>query len=360
MPATPERLVIQLRTLMDLSAALNSTLDAAQIRRKAVESVTRIVDCERSSLLVLDPDTSDLCFEVTLEGTETLTREVRLSHGQGVAGWVVANKRSAIVPDVAADPRYVAPAPGGPAIETRDMMCVPVFARGVVVGALQAMNKREGSFDDDDRELMEALGHHVGVAIENANLYRGLKEAFYQTAEALADTVEKADPYTGAHVRRVMAHSLAISEALGIGEDEAESIRLAAVLHDIGKVGVPEDVLRKPEALDAGELETMRRHCETGSEILRRVSHLHPVMAAVRAHHERYDGAGYPDGLRGEQIPLPARIIAVADAFDAMTTERPYRGAMPVADAVAELRSCSGTQFDPAVIDAFLGVVRPS
>lgn len=357
MPVSQERLVVQLRTLMDLSAALNSTLDATQIRRKAVEAVTAIVDAERSSLLVLDPDTSDLCFEVMLEGDGTITREVRLAPGEGIAGWVVANGVSAIVPDVAADPRYRPASDSSSPLETRDMLCVPVFARGVVVGALQAMNKREGTFDDNDREIMEALGHHVGVAIENANLYRGLKEAFYQTAEALADTVEKADPYTGAHVRRVMAHALAIAGTFDLPEDEVEGIRLAAVLHDIGKVGVPETILRKAEGLDEAELETMRRHCETGSEILQRVNHLHPVMAAVRAHHERFDGTGYPDGLCGEEIPLPARIIAVADAFDAMTTDRPYRAAIAPGEAVEELRACAGSQFDPAIVDAFTRIV---
>lgn len=359
MPVPKERLVVQLKTLMDLSATVNSTLDASEIQQRAVESAAIIVDAERSSLLILDPETADLCFEVTHGLTGATIREVRLRSGEGVAGWVVANKTGVIIDDVSTDPRYVPPKDEDSPVMTRNMVCVPVFSRDQVIGALQAMNKREGeSFDDNDRDLIAALAHHVAVAIENANLYQGIKEAFYQTAEVLAHTIEKADPYTGEHIRRVMGYSVAIGVRLGLTGAERENVRLAAVLHDVGKVAVPDHVLGKTEELRDYEFEQVKRHCATGSEILGKAMHLHPVMSAVRSHHERWDGKGYPDGLSGEDIPLAARIIAVADSFDAMTSERPYRAARPWAEAIEEIRACSGTQFDPAVATAFVEVLE--
>lgn len=358
MAVPKQRLVVQLRTLMDLSAVVNSTLDATEIEQRAVESAAKIVDAERSSLLILDPDSSDLCFEVSKGEGGPSVREVRLSKGQGIAGWVVEHRSGLIVDSVRDDPRYVpASDPESPLI-TRGMVCVPVFSHGRVIGALQAMNKRSGTFDSDDQELMVALAHHVAVAIENANLYQGIKEAFYQTAEVLARTIERADAYTGEHIRRVMEYCVAIGRELDLDPAEIENVRMAAVLHDIGKVGVPDAVLGKPGGLDTSEIEIIRSHSATGSDILGRAAYLHPVMAAVRSHHERVDGTGYPDGLAGDAIPLSARIIAVADSYDAMTTDRPYRGAIPLEEAIAELRSCAGTQFDPEVTAAFIRVLE--
>ncbi len=354
MPVPKERLIVQLKTLMDLSATVNSTLDAAEIQQRAVDSAATIVDAERSSLLVLDPQTSDLCFEVTSGRDGPSVREVRLERGEGVAGWVVEHRTGAIIDDVSNDERYAPPADDGSMLTTRDMLCVPVCLRGEVIGALQAMNKRYGRFDDNDLDLLEALAHHVAVAIENANLYQEIKEAFYQTAEVLAHTIEKADPYTGEHIRRVMRHCINTARELGLSGAELENVRLAAVLHDVGKVGVPNSVLLKEGGLEDHEFELMKTHCTTGWDILGKAVHLHPVMAAVRGHHERVDGTGYPDGLKGDAIPLAARIIAVADAFDAMTSERPYRGALEQSEALQELRACSGTQFDPVVTEAFI------
>lgn len=359
MPVPKERLVVQLRTLMDLSATVNSTLDASEIQQRAVESAATIVDAERSSLLILDPDTSDLCFEVSQGATGATVREVRLRAGQGVAGWVVDNQQGVVIDDVHADPRYIDAKNENSPVSTRNMVCVPVLSRGEVIGALQAMNKRGGGrFDDNDCELMQSLAHHVAVAIENANLYQGIKEAFYQTAEVLAHTIEQADPYTGQHIKRVMEFSVAIGLRLGLSAAERENVRLAAVLHDVGKIAVPDHVLSKQDELRDYELELIKRHSSTGSDILGKAMHLHPVMGAVRGHHERWDGQGYPDGLSGTDIPLAARIIAVADSFDAMTSERPYREPLSWDAAIEEVRACSGSQFDPEVAHAFIQILE--
>jgi putative nucleotidyltransferase with HDIG domain len=339
---------------MELSALINSTLDPVEIRTRAVEAAAGLLDAERGSLLLMDPETSSLCFEVAMGDTEGALKRVRLKRGQGIAGWVAEHRQSAIIHDVHDDPRFYGHPESATRFITRDMVCVPVVSRDRVIGVLQAMNKRSGHFDIEDQDLLESLAHQVAVAIDNANLYRELKEAFHETAAALADTIEKRDPYTGGHTQRVTRYSVAIAQALELPEDDVETVRLAAILHDIGKISVPDRVLNKQDALTEDEFDTMRRHTETAGEILAKVHLLTPIIPGVRGHHERLDGTGYPDGLAGDDIPLCARIIAVADAFDAMTSDRPYRAALPLDSAVDELLACAGTQFDPAATTAFI------
>jgi response regulator RpfG family c-di-GMP phosphodiesterase len=172
-----------------------------------------------------------------------------------------------------------------------------------------------------------------------------------RAAHALAAAVEAKDPYTAGHATRVTGYAMSIAEALG-GIDLLR-FRLAGDLHDVGKIGVPDSVLNKPGRLDPSEMELVRRHPETGARILEPLIDDPMVLGVVRWHHERWDGEGYPDRLAGEAIPLPARVLAVADTLDAMTSNRAYRGGLPWAVALAEIRACSGSQFDPAVVAAF-------
>lgn len=353
-----QRLIHQLRTLMDLSALVNSTLDSSEIERRSVEAAARLVDAERGSLLLLDPDTGDLCFEVALGDADGTLKEIRLLKGQGIAGWVAEQGEGVIIHDVQHDPRFFKDPDAKGEFVTRDMICAPVLSRNCVVGVLQAINKIHGEFEENDLEMLTALGHQVAVAVENARLYRELKEAFYETAEALANTIEKRDPYTGGHTRRVMEYSLTIGAKMGLDDAELEDLRLAAILHDIGKIGVPDCVLQKPGRLDDDEFATMRGHAQTAADILSSVHRLAGIVPAVRAHHERPDGKGYPDGLRGDDIPFAARIIAVADTFDAMVTDRPYRKGLPLDVAADELRKWKGQQFDERCVEAFLSCVE--
>jgi putative nucleotidyltransferase with HDIG domain len=206
--------------------------------------------------------------------------------------------------------------------------------------------------------MLLAFSNQVAIAVENANLYEQLRETFFGTALSLADSLEKRDPYTGGHTKRVSNYSIAIGKVLGLDAGEMEIVTLAAILHDIGKIGVRDSVLLKEGKLDESEYASMVSHARYGAEILSHVRGLQPVMAGVLAHHEMYDGSGYPDRLQGDEIPLAARIIAVADTFDAMTTDRPYRKALTFEEALAELSRCSGRQFDPKVIEAFLCAYR--
>ncbi len=344
----------QLKVLSELSVLVNSTLDTREIRKRAIEAATTLVEAETGSLLLIDRETGTLFFEVALGEKGEILSAIRLDRGQGIAGWVAETGEPLIVKDAGSDPRFFRGADEKSSFTTRNIVCVPLQTKGKIIGVLQAINKKEGVFDEEDREVLSALANQVAIAVENANLYQELKEAFYGTAHALAETIEKRDPYTGGHTHRVMEYSLVIGKMMRLPDEETENLKLAAILHDIGKIGVRDNILLKNGKLDQDEAHIMNRHAEYGAEILRHVKQLSQVIPGVRAHHERYDGNGYPDGLKGRDIPLIARIIAVADTFDAMTTDRPYRKALSVSEAIGELQKNSGVQFDGEIVETFV------
>lgn len=185
-----------------------------------------------------------------------------------------------------------------------------------------------------------------------------LIQAHIGTYEALASAIDAKDSYTGDHSTTVAALAARVGRALGLGGEAIDELRMGGRLHDLGKIGVPDAILTKPGPLDPKELAVMRRHAEGGSEILRRAPLSDRVKATVRSSHERWDGGGYPDGLAAEAIPLPARIVAVVDAYEAMTSDRPYRRALPPAEALARLRGAAGSQFDPRIVETFVGLME--
>jgi len=349
----------QCSSLMELSAILNSTLQISEVLRRAVEAATRLMECEVGSLLLLNEACDELVFEVALGERGREVKEVRLKVGEGVAGWVARTGQSTVVSDVRRDPRFSRRVDVRTHFVTRNMICVAVKSRDRIIGVLQAINRRsDRPFDGEDQRLFESLARQVGIAIENARLYEEVKETFLSTAATLAEAIEKRDPYTGGHVRRVVDISLAIGEELGLKPEEKETLELAAILHDVGKIGIRDGVLLKHGPLTPEELAHIRLHPELGAEILAPIKQLEAVIPAVRHHQERCDGQGYPQGLKGNEIPLASRVIAVADAFDAMTTDRPYRPRLGDEAAATEIERCAGSQFDPKVAEAFLRAFR--
>lgn len=344
----------QLNTLIELSALINSSLDIAEIRKRAIEAATELVNTEAASLLFLDEETGELYFDIAVGEKGEKVKTIRLKKGQGIAGWVAENNKPVIVNDAYNDPRFFKGADEKSGFTTRNMICVPVKTKNKLVGVLQAVNKKDGaSFDTDDLDLLTGLSHQVAIAIENARLYDELRETFYATIHALADTIEKRDPYTAGHTKRVMNYSLAIGRMIGLSKKEMENLKLSAILHDIGKIGIRDNVLLKNDKLTSDEFEKIMMHTIYGAEILNHIRQLKGVVPGVKYHHEKYDGSGYPDGLKGNDIPIIARIIAVADTFDAMTTDRPYRKGLSFDTAFEELKKHAGTQFDPDIVNAF-------
>jgi putative nucleotidyltransferase with HDIG domain len=181
-----------------------------------------------------------------------------------------------------------------------------------------------------------------------------LEAAHRELVTTLTRVVCARDPYTGGHSESIADLAAAVAQELGLSPAEVQNLRVAALLHDIGKVAIPDGILHKPGPLEPEEWAVVRKHPDIGARILASARHLWPVIPIVRHHHERWDGRGYPDGLSGEAIPLGARILAVVDAYAAMTDVRPYRTPLPVDLALQELRRCAGTQFDPQIVDAFL------
>ena len=234
-------------------------------------------------------------------------------------------------------------------------MAFPLRARGRVIGLLQVFSFTRGlRFSEGKRKLLTVLASRAAVSIENARLYQDLQDTFKQTIQSFAHALEAKDPYTHGHSDRVAAYSKIIAEGLDMGVQFAEVIRQAALLHDIGKLGMRFEDLNKPQKLTAEEYKMFKQHPVMGRRILEPIGFLSDIVPLVFYHHEKYDGTGYPEGLQGEEIPLGARILAVSDTYDAMTSDRPYRKALPHQVAVAELKRFAGTQFDPMVVGAFL------
>jgi HD-GYP domain-containing protein (c-di-GMP phosphodiesterase class II) len=349
-----EHLLEKMHLLMDFSAIINSSLDTAHVRERAIKAAIQLLQADAGSLLLVDPESGDLFFEVATGDKGEKLKEVRLKPGEGIAGWVAQSGEAVIVNDVQGDARFFKGADDASSYETRSMVAVPVKSGKRVIGVLQVVNKCDTDFTPEDLEILASLAHQVGPAVENARMYEDMRETFYGVSMALAEALEKRDYYTGGHTNRVSAFCMAIGSKLNLGEKEMESLWLASILHDVGKIGVEDRVLLKPGQLDKEEFAIMCRHSEYGSEILSHIKSHRYVIPGVRSHHEKYDGKGYPDQLKGNDIPLVARIIAVADAFDAMTSDRPYRKALTHRQAFAELERCRDTQFDPDVVDAFV------
>lgn len=347
-----ERRLAEQESLLELGLALAETLDLRRVLTVALERCEQVCAAETSSIWELDEGKGELFFRVVRGEAAPEIRDLRIPLGQGIVGTVAQSARAEVIDDVTADPRWIGDASG--TFDTRAILAVPLVSRGRVIGVLQLLNPVDGdSFSEDDLRRMRLFAGPLAHALENARLYARLQRTFVETVTAMADAVERRDPYTGGHLHRVVAYSLVLGEELGLPVADLETLRLGATLHDIGKIGVPDGVLLKPGPLDASEAEVMRRHTIDGAAIVSRIESLKPLVPIVRNHHERLDGNGYPDGLSGDHIPLAARIVAVADTFDAMTTSRPYRRALVAEAAAQEIRRVSGTHLCPDVAGAF-------
>lgn len=256
----------------------------------------------------------------------------------------------------------------GNLVGLRSLLICPVVRKGLQVGLVVLGEVRQWERSPSLPEkvhLCEAVANQMGSAIENARLYEEvvfkgnqLKAANLDSIKALAEALEAKDVETRGHSDRTMVHALTIAKRIGLSEQEQEWVQYAAILHDIGKIGIPEQILKKPGKLTPEEYEVMKRHALYGVQIVKQIKFLEPVVPFVGGDHERWDGKGYPNGLKGEEIPLGARIVAIVDAYDAMTADRVYRRAPGKAFAFEELKRCAGTQFDPHLVDIFLNVLK--
>ncbi len=277
--------------------------------------------------------------------------------GDTIIGLAAQSGRGFLIADALADSRIKQTIPE--ILEIKTMLVVPLKLEREVFGIISLINKEEEElFSRDDYNLLDTLANQMVVTINNARVYERMQRDYFNTIRALSQALEAKDEYTRGHTDRVTQYSLKVGESLELSKDEMKQLEYAAVLHDIGKLGIEEQILGKPGKLTRREFDVIKEHPVTGEKIVESLEFLGIAKASIRYHHERYDGKGYPDGLKGEDIPLGARIIAVTDTYDAMTSDRPYRKAFPMEEAIKELKKVKGAQLDPEVVNAFLAILE--
>jgi HD-GYP domain-containing protein (c-di-GMP phosphodiesterase class II) len=350
-PREPDRRLAEYEMLLEVGIKLSGTLDLTTVLELALQHAEHVCHAEASSIWELDEDRQDLFFRIVRGRAAGAIRGMRLPLGEGIVGSVAQSAEAEVVNEVTADPRWHGDPSGS--FKTRAILAVPLLAQGRVIGVVQLLNPVDRErFSEGDLWRMRQFAAILAPTLQNARLWAAQRRQFVTMATVLAEALEKRDPYTGGHVRRVVSYSVMLGKEMGLDAEALRDLWLAATLHDIGKIGVPDRILGKPAPLDADEVEIMKRHTVFGAEIVTPLSNPQ-VLLGVRSHHERLDGQGYPDGLTDPEIPLGARIIAVADTFDAMTTSRPYRTELPLEQAAAEIIAASGTQLCPRVVAAF-------
>ncbi len=315
------------------------------------EEVRNILSADRCSVFVVDPYKGELWTKVALGMEEKV---LRIPLGQGIAGFVARTGSAVNIRDAYKDTRFAQDLDRITGYQTRTVLAVPLRGRdGKPLGVFEVLNKSKGAFTEEDEGLLRILATMAATFIENATLYDDLRRSHLETIYRMALVAEYRDQEdTGCHLRRMSRFAGILALGMGLSPAEAEEIRYAAPLHDIGKVGIPDHILRKPGKLTAEEYDEMKKHTIYGAKMLANAeSRLLRLAAKVAiGHHERYDGSGYPYGLKGDQISLEARIVTVADVFDALSSKRVYKGEWTVEDALKYIEENSGKIFDPKVV----------
>jgi putative nucleotidyltransferase with HDIG domain len=360
---------LELTMLLELTTTMSSSLDLDDQLQYLAQQVAQQVVCTFVRILVLEPDGKGVVVRAAhplrdLNWNTAIGRRYPLTATSCLAMVIQRKIPLLLPPDELQTACLVETERQALMSNLKDVqsaLLVPLVIKeqplGVIVVGEQRRWERT-SLTTEKIRLCQALAHHGAIVLEHARLFERLRLANRDTIKALAGALETKDVETRGHSDRTVAHALALAERLGLSDQEREWIQYAAILHDIGKIGIPEQILKKPGKLTPEEFEIMKRHPVLGMEIIQQIEFLKPVVPLVRADHERWDGKGYPDGLTGETIPMGARIVAIVDAYDAMTSDRVYRKAPGKEHAVSELRRCAGTQFDPDLVKLFLEIIQ--
>src|SRR4030043_468011 len=302
----------RLALLSHLSQILNSTLDHKEIRRRAMEAATQLMRAEVGSLLLVNEEKHQLYFEVALGDREEEIKTISLNFGEGIAGWVAQHGKPLVVNSPGKDRRFFKGVDERTEFKTRNIICVPMKVKKKIIGVLEAINKKgKGQFDKEDLSLLTSLADQVAIALDNSRLYQELEEMFFQTAESLADAIEKRDPYTGGHTQRVTAYSLATAKYLSLKPLEMKWLRIASVLHDVGKIGIEDQILRKPEKLNPEEFNVIKGHAKMGAEIIEHIRQLREIVPGVKYHHEQIKGRGVHIAVVGRGILVMTNVVRV-------------------------------------------------
>ncbi len=344
--------VNELDTINEISEAITSILDMDKLLNICLKEINEKLRVKHSSIMLIDESGNELIV-MACQGYRckyVLGKSQKID--EGVAGHVVKDKKPILVKDIRSDSRFNRSE--RPEDKTKSFISAPLILGERILGVINIIDKISGeSFYETDVNLLCTIAGQVSIAVENARLYKTLEENCFNMVKFLADSFEAKDQYTSGHSQRVSEYSSAMANIMGVSDRGKNTLLHAALLHDIGKIGISELLFNKPDKLDDSEYETIKSHPVRGEEIIRPLGFLKEAMHHIRGHHESFDGSGYPDRLGGDDLPLLTKIMTVADAFDAMTSERTYRPSKKTNEAISELKRASGIQFDPDVVDAF-------
>jgi HD superfamily phosphohydrolase YqeK len=356
----------RLNALVAVLGQIGASLDRDQILRMIINYAPVLLNTEASSLFLVDPETKDMVL-YHASGNQNISLEhVRVPAGKGIIGSVVRSGQTVIVNDAKKDERHYPTVDETTGFQTRSILAVPLTTRMIAlgssrgstgihtIGGLEALNKLDGPFTEEDAQFFRSLANQAATVLQVADLYQETNRLLEGMLEALTAAIDAKDPYTQGHSRRVRDFSMAIAEEMGMLEKEQNrrQIWIGSLLHDIGKIGVPDRILAKDGPLTPEEYHQIKMHPIIGKHILEQVRQMRGELSAIADHHEHLDGSGYPNQLQGDQISMTARIVAVADVFDAMTSDRPYRPALPVEEVFEYLHEVSGRHLDRDCVDA--------
>jgi len=354
----------QLNMLHEIDKAILADQNLDDFLRHLVETVGALLEADVCYLYLLDNESGDLqpqahWYRATTWPVAT-GGAVPPANGSAEASDIIELARLACSqgkPFARTNRTGISATADGGQSALTTVMAAPLFSPHQRMGSLLVGRIEPRDFPPGQQADLTRVAYQAAIALKNIQQLEQLNRFGHETLTAFTEAIAQRDQNTSTHANRIVGYTMKIAKKLGLPEKQVSSLRYAAQLHDIGKLAIPTDILRKPGPLSDREWEIVRQHPELGGRILERISVLKDAVPSVQHHHERYDGTGYPSRLRRHEIPLGARIISVADAFDAMTSDRPYRLAMSFAEAIAELRAESGRQFDPQIVRAFVEVL---
>jgi HD-GYP domain-containing protein (c-di-GMP phosphodiesterase class II) len=356
---TLEKTVERLSALYKMGLATNSIMGIDQLFDLLLQKTMETIEAEFGYILLLDREKWKLEV-VGVRGLpnddEIINETIPLEPG-GISHWVVVNSEPLLVKNVQTSNEFNTGSLLG--FNRESVICAPLVIKNGIIGTITMSNKRDGSaFDNDDLSLLNTIAAQASVGINNSRLYEEQQKTYLNTVHALVTAIEASDTYTRGHSERVTRYSMALGQRMGLDAESMNRLEQAAILHDIGKIGIALPLLHKEEKLNKDDIDLLRQHPAIGARILQPVGFLKQARMIVLQHHERYDGKGYPNGIPGEEILIESRIIAVADTYDAMTSDRPYRKALSHDVTLVEIQSCSGTQFDPEITAHFIELCK--
>jgi putative nucleotidyltransferase with HDIG domain len=341
----------ELSALYRLSETIASAHTFSRVISLLLDVVSEVLDYDAAVLLLYDERSQVLKVQLEKNITTELAARVESQKKEGLFSWALKQGRTLVVPDSGAGAWTQELREDG---KRKSFILIPILARGKPVGLLDlVVYADEGGFSQRDLSLLSILANQAGISLENARLYDNIRQDYYDVIQGLSKAVDARDHYTQEHSGRVSAYGVIIARSMGLNSDLVESIQYGALLHDVGKIGIPDQVLNKPGRLTEEEFGIMKTHSTMGANIVQKIESLVPLVPLVLYHHERFDGRGYPEGLSGKKIPLGARVINVADSFETITSDRVYHKARSFQEGYDEILRCAGGQFDPEVVEAF-------